>query len=208
MDHGYTTVLFDATNSFGKSGGSLENISLTSHWQDLEDVLHWAKTEPWYEAPFILAGHSLGGFSILHLTQKYPDKVKAIAPLSTIISGKFRQEAWERFAPELYAEWKAAGFREEQNPFDQEHMAKIPWSHMEDCLRYDALANADKITCPALLIVGENDQSTPPDQHILLKEKLSGQTELIIVPDCGHSFKTPEKLLVIKKAMNKFLSSL
>jgi hypothetical protein len=36
-------VLFDTTHSFGESGGNYEDATTTQYYQDLEDVISWAK---------------------------------------------------------------------------------------------------------------------------------------------------------------------
>ena len=41
----------------------------------------------WYGEPFVLVGHSLGGISTALFAENYPDKVKALAPISTVVSG-------------------------------------------------------------------------------------------------------------------------
>src|SRR5680860_130142 len=82
-DNGFTTVLFDTRNTFGESEGQYEDATTTNYYEDLEDVINWAKTQDWYKEPFWLAGHSLGGLCITLYTQKHPEQVKALAPIST-----------------------------------------------------------------------------------------------------------------------------
>src|SRR3989344_1988273 len=61
LKNGFTVVRFDTTNTFGESDGKYEDATITSYYEDLEDVISWAGGEPWYLEPFWLAGHSLGG---------------------------------------------------------------------------------------------------------------------------------------------------
>jgi predicted alpha/beta-fold hydrolase len=60
-DNNYTVVRFDTTNSFGESDGDYANATVTNYYQDLEDVINWSKRQNFYQEPFILCGHSLGG---------------------------------------------------------------------------------------------------------------------------------------------------
>ena len=62
--HGYTVMTFDATNGFGESDGGLDTITATSNYEDLEDVIAWAGSQPWYQEPFVLTGHSLGSMCV------------------------------------------------------------------------------------------------------------------------------------------------
>ena len=39
VENGYTTVRFDARNSFGESEGINEDANITNYYEDLEDVL-------------------------------------------------------------------------------------------------------------------------------------------------------------------------
>ncbi len=63
--NGYNVVNLDATNSLNASESSAEGITFTSHYQDLEDVIEWAKSQPFYKQPFALAGQSLGAASCI-----------------------------------------------------------------------------------------------------------------------------------------------
>lgn len=207
-DHGYTAVSFDTTHSWGESGGKLSGITLTSHWQDLEDVFDWAKKQHFYQEPFILAGHSLGAFSTLYLAQKHPKKIKAIIPTAAYLGGKLRTEAYEKHNPSELAGWKQNGYLEMQNKEDASLRERIPYGFMEDCLRYDVLKDADHITCPALLIVGELDEATPLEQQKLLQDKLGGPKELIVIPNCPHSFREPHELAILENAIRAWLPTI
>ena len=44
-EKGYTTVRFDTTNSSGESEGKLELATLTTYYEDLEDVIVWARQQ-------------------------------------------------------------------------------------------------------------------------------------------------------------------
>ncbi|MEK7584340.1 MAG: alpha/beta fold hydrolase, partial [Patescibacteria group bacterium] len=87
-EHGYTVVNFDSTNGFGESDGGLETLSATGNYEDLGDVIAWAGTQSWYAEPFVLAGFSLGSLCMALYAEKHPEKVKALAPISTVVSGK------------------------------------------------------------------------------------------------------------------------
>ena len=87
-DASYTVVRFDTTNTYGESDGDYADATTTNYYEDLEDVISWAKTQPWYQEPFCLSGHSLGGISTALYAEKYPEKLKALAPISTVVSGE------------------------------------------------------------------------------------------------------------------------
>ena len=190
FDHGYTVVNFDATNSIGESGGKYEYSNMQAHYEDLVDVIEWAKSQNWYIEPFVLAGHSLGGYSVA----QYPEKVKGVFPFAPVVSGKLSLEAAEKFHPEETKKWKETGWRHSMSESKPGTEKNLPWSYMEEKLHHDLLPQALKLTMPVLLVVGENDESCPADQQQMLYELVPGKKEIHVIPGARHVFKTPEHL--------------
>ena len=109
-DAGYTVLRYDATNSIGESGGQMEDATTTSYLHDLEDIIAWASQQAWYIEPFVLAGHSLGSLSSLLYAEKNPKKVKAIAPISSVISGELLIDAYNKDKGLVYMKkWEKTG---------------------------------------------------------------------------------------------------
>ncbi|PJA84158.1 MAG: hypothetical protein CO145_02055 [Candidatus Nealsonbacteria bacterium CG_4_9_14_3_um_filter_37_13] len=204
---GYTVVRFDTTNTFGESDGKYENATTTNYYEDLEDVISWAKSQNWYQEPFCLAGHSLGSLCIVLYTESYPNKVKALAPISTVISGKLNLKA-PCYSKEKIEEWKKTGWRIERSTTRPYVIKRLPWSHMEDRLKYDILERVDKLTMPVLLIVGEKDNSCPPKHQKILYDKLPKKKELHIIKDAPHTFSKEAHLKEIKDIFLKWINSL
>ncbi len=196
-EKGFTVVRFDATNSIGKSDGNLIDATLTNYYEDLEDVIKWAETQNWYQEPFVLVGHSLGGISTALFAQKYPEKIKALAPISTVVSGLLTEQAPDFL--EIADEWKKKGIREWESSSRPGVMKRLKWSHVEDRRKYDLLPNADKLTMPVLLIVGEKDDTTPLGHQKILFNKLPGKKELHVIKGAEHTFKAKEHLEGIEK---------
>ncbi|KKU48659.1 MAG: hypothetical protein UX68_C0010G0034 [Parcubacteria group bacterium GW2011_GWA2_46_9] len=200
-EKGYTVIRFDTTNTFGESDGNYEDATTTNYYEDLEDVIEWAKKQPWYEQPFCLAGHSLGSICIALYAEKYPDRVKALAPISTVVSGKL-SIATEKHK-KVAEEWQRTGWRVENGYAGI--VKKLKWSHVEDRLKYDLLPEANKLTMPVLLIVGENDDGTPPEHQQILYEKLPGRKELHIIKGAPHTFREKDHLAEIKKIFLRWI---
>lgn len=195
QEKGYTVIRFDTTNTLGESDGDFKNATVTNYYEDLEDVISWAKSQKWYQEPFCLAGHSLGGMCTSLFAEKYPEKVKGLAPISTTISGKLSLEA----RPEKIREWKRTGYLIEESMSKPGVIKKLPWSHMEDRLKYDILNEAEKLTMPILLITGEKDESAPPEYQKILYDKLPGKKELHIIKGAPHTFREESQLKEIKE---------
>jgi len=129
-EKGFTAIRFDTTNTIGESDGNLIDATLTNYYEDLEDVIEWAKSQNWYKEPFVLIGHSLGAISTALYAQKYPKKVKALAPISTVVSG-FLTEETPHFK-EIGPQWQEKGIREWESSSKPGVIKRLKWSHVED----------------------------------------------------------------------------
>src|SRR3989344_6366915 len=86
-EKGFIAVRFDTANTIGESEGSYEDANITNYYEDLEDVIAWANAQEWYKESFLLMGSSLGGICIGLYAQRHPEKVRALAPACSVISG-------------------------------------------------------------------------------------------------------------------------
>ncbi|MEK7170411.1 MAG: alpha/beta fold hydrolase [Patescibacteria group bacterium] len=200
---GFTVVRFDTTNSYGESDGKYEDATTTNYYEDLEDVIAWAKGQPWYTEPFWLAGHSLGGICTALFAEKYPEKVAGLAPISTVVSGKLSADT-PKYKTAL-ASWEQTGWLEYPSETVAGRMKRLKWSHMADRLKYDLLPDAKKLTMPVLLIVGELDDGTPSEHQKLFFDVLPGPKELHIIKGAKHTFVEPQHLEEIKGLFDKWI---
>lgn len=203
---GFTVIRFDTTNTIGESDGKLEDATLTNYYEDLEDVIEWASSQKWYEEPFVLAGHSLGGISTALFAESYPEKVKALAPISAVIAGRFTEETPD--FKKIGKDWEKKGIREWESSSQPGLIKRLKWSHVEDRRKYDLLPNVDKLKMPVLMMVGSLDDVTPLEHQQLLYDKLPGKKELHIIKGSEHTFRKKEHLNEIKKIFLNWISSL
>ncbi|PLW80101.1 hypothetical protein C0585_04245 [Candidatus Woesearchaeota archaeon] len=202
LDNNITTVRFDAVHTFGEStGGKYEDATVTNYYDDLEFVIDWVKTQDFYDEPFFLAGHSLGGICTALYAEKHPEKIKGLAPLSTVVSGKLSMEA----EVEKKKIWKETGWRISESSSKPGLLKKIKWDHMEDRLKYDLLPDANKLNIPVLLIVGDKDTTTPLKHQKILFEKLPGEKEMHVVSGAPHTFKEKEHLEQLKDIFDRWI---
>lgn len=206
LETGYTVVTYDAVHTFGESeGGEFEDATVTNYYADLEDVIKWASEQSWYAEPFVLAGHSLGSISVALFAEKYPEKVKALAPISTVISGALSLET-PKYGPELIEQWKQTGIKVDRGYEGRER--RLQWSHMEDRLKYDLLPNAHKLTMPLLMVVGSKDDGTPVAHQKLLYDKVSGEKDFHIIEGAFHSFTRPHEQAELKTIVKAWADKL
>ena len=209
QEEGFTTILFDTTHALGESDGKYEDATTTNYYQDLEDVIEWAKTQDFYQEPFWLIGHSLGGISTALYAENYPERVKAVAPISTVVSGKMSIDTERYGNGEVMKKWKETGWMIRKSTSKPGQIKKLKWSHMEDRLKYNLLEKASQLTMPVLLIVGEKDEGTPPKhQKILFDAIPTEKKELHIIKDAPHTFREQEQLDEIKKIIKKWIKSI
>jgi pimeloyl-ACP methyl ester carboxylesterase len=201
-EKGFTLVLFDTTNTFGESDGRYESATTTNYYEDLQDVITWASSQSWYIEPFWLIGHSLGAISVALYAKQFPNKVKAVAPISTVVSGKLSM------TKEGTKEWQDTGWKIKESSSVPGRIKKLPWSHMEDRVKYNLLDNVKKLSMPVLLIVGEKDRSTPSEQQQLLYDSLPGKKELHIINNAPHTFKEPAHLEEIKNIIQNWIDTI
>lgn len=206
FESGYTVVRFDTTNTFGESDGNYEDATTTNYYEDLEDVIAWAQTQPWYEEPFVLAGHSLGGLCVALFAERHPEKVKGLAPISTVVSGKLSTETPSHRAEA--GEWEKTGWRINESRSKPGVMKRLKWSHMADRVKYDLLPDIRKLTMPVLLIVGEKDDSTPPAHQEILFKVLPGPKEFYVIAGAPHTFRDEKHLNEIKEIFKNWIKKL
>lgn len=207
-ERGFTIVRFDTTNTLGESDGRYEDATITNYYEDLEDVIGWGQKQGWYQEPFALSGHSLGGICSALYAEKYPKKVLALAPISTVVSGRLSVEAHRLYDPGDFEEWEKTGWKEEGSKSKPGTMKRLPWSHIADRLKYDLLPEAKKLVMPVLLIVGENDSSTPPNHVRVLFDALPGRKEMHVIKGAPHTFRDPAHLAEIKSLFVSWIDSL
>jgi len=202
-DNQFTVVLFDTTHTYGESEGNYEDATTTNYYEDLEDVINWTKTQSWYSEPFWLVGHSLGGIATALYAERHPNEVEALAPISTVVSGELSVETKRKRG--TLDEWKKTGWLIEKSESKPGLVKKLKWSEMEDRMKYDLLPEANKLTMPVLLIVGDKDLGTPPEHQKILFDKLPGKKEMHVIKNAPHTFKDPEHLAEIKGIFDRWI---
>lgn len=202
----FTVIRFDTTNTFGESDGNLEDATLTNYYEDLEDVIQWSKNQNWYQEPFVLSGHSLGAISVSLFSEKHPEKVKALAPISTVVSGLLTEETSD--FKKVKDDWKKDGIREWESSSSPGVIKRLKWAHVEDRRKYDLLPVAEKITMPVLMIVGEFDNVTPLKHQKLFYNSLPGKKELHVIKGAEHTFREESHLEEIKNIFIRWIANL
>lgn len=205
--HGYITVRFDARDTFGESEGDYTKASVTGYKEDLEDVIIWASKQPWYQEPFALAGSSLGGMTTILFAEDHPEKVSALLEFAPVISGNLFYQLKLQANPEKLRAWQETGWEEEASVSTPGRIKRLPWSHMEDRMRYDAIPKASLLAMPLLILVGTDDTSCPEEHQRLLFQALpEGSKKLEVIDGMPHTPREERHLKALRTIVNKWLS--
>lgn len=198
---------------------------LSEHWPDEE---HYARTLQevldaigWGSGHIL--GHSLGTLMAARFARLFPRYVERLILVSCALgygvdkndemppNVASRIEDLEQLGAEAFAETRASRlvYDPQNHPLCVEQvkqaMAKVTLPGYAQATRMLASGRLDEslrcVTCPTLLIIGENDCVTPPEQtrKALAARKQAGNAEaasMIVVPDSGHAIcqQSPDDL--------------
>jgi len=202
LNKGYVVVTFDSRYSLGNSGNAVPFVRLSTFENDLETVTAWAKTQTFYSEPFALAGHSLGGASVLQYSAKYPQKVNLLVPMTPLISGERWEQSCMQNLGDFCKQWKKDGsfsYTDAKN----HKTAAIPYAVVTDSKAYNAYTLAPRIEAKTLVVAAEKDNVIYPDDVKKLASQIHG--EVVVVPLSGHNFESKDNQANLYKAIREFL---
>ncbi|MFZ4648416.1 MAG: alpha/beta hydrolase family protein [Patescibacteria group bacterium] len=203
FDNNYTVITFDAANTYGESEGTFQEANITNYYEDFVDVINWSKEQDFYQEPFVLCGHSLGATASVFYAENYPEEVKALAPFSSVVNANL---AKEEYTADQLLDWEKTGWLTED--WGWKEPIRLKWSYMKEKEKYDLLIDADKLTMPTFIAVGELDNCTPFKHQKILFDKLPCQKEIHIIKGSPHTFRDKNKLQEIKELLSKWIRSL
>jgi pimeloyl-ACP methyl ester carboxylesterase len=175
---------------------------------------------------FALVGLSMGGYLAFEVLRQAPERVAALALLDTVAYPE-RPEQTERrqVQIELARQGRFAEVIDLQFPL-LVHPARLQDEDLRGVVRLmaeevgpeafirqqmaimgrpDSRPDLPGIRCPTLVLVGDGDQLTPPDQAREMAAAIPG-SRLVIVPGCGH-LSTLERPQAVTEALVEWLRS-
>jgi pimeloyl-ACP methyl ester carboxylesterase len=197
---GYNVLRWDATNSWGRSGGSLDRATLTAGYHDMKDVVAWAATQSWYRVPFVLGGHSLGGAAALKFAAAHPELVDRLVLSAPAVAGVLLAR---RLSPVVRALWWLFGRLPEPG-----HRGKYyRYDLLHDGLRYDGRRLVAQIQMPTTLIAGGADRLIPVDHIRQLYDGLPQmQRTFVLIASADHTFR--RHLAELKEAVQRAVAKI
>ena len=199
--HGYNVVNIDACDSNNASEKSDTGITFTGHYQDLEDVIEWAKTKKFYKEPFALAGQSLGAQAVVMYAGNYPEKVNLLVPVAFCwIDGKTESLNNSRR--------KAI---EEQGFFEQVSKSTgqsifIKMDYLNDLEQHNMERYIGEIKADTYVLAGSLDKQYHIENSKALFDMLNCNKEFVLLEDVPHDLaNTPETKAIFEDALQRIL---
>lgn len=186
---GYTVLNLDCTNSLNESDGDLKDFTIKRHYEDLEDCLEWAAGKEFYKVPYIVAGHSMGGFSILHHAAHYPVLTSAALAIAPVTSGVNLLNAWREYSGEEYEQWQREGYLEKVSMADPGRKGHVPWEAWKEWLLHTLYPLTPDLTMPTCFIHAQDDIRIPPDHLERFIRHVPDPKTYNVLDAGGHSFE-------------------
>ncbi len=204
----------------GKSVSSAEPSTMQLLAQDVRGLLEHLRVER-----AAVAGLSMGGYLAFELFRQVPGLFRGIALCDTRAGadsdeGKATREKFAKTAIEKGLLWVAdemipkllrqqpdpAAVKEVRSLISEGTPAGVAAAQHGMAARPDSTPTLAKIACPALVVVGEEDQLTAPAEAEKLAAGIKG-AKLVRIPRAGHvsCIENPEQFT---KALQDFLAGL
>jgi len=197
---GYTVLRFDAHNGLNEHGAHFTTFTATNFYTDLEHVLAWAKTQPWWQDPVTLVGHSIGGLVALLYVENHPDTTTRLVLLNPTLSGASYIAAFSTSDPEGFAQWQKTRLRTVQHPLSTESYG-LSYGFVEDLMQYDYLENVLPLSGKATVLSGSRDVTSPPATVKTFAE--SAHATCITLEGVPHTPTTRTELHALQEALRK-----
>lgn len=198
---GITVVRFNPLGVWD-SGGKISDYTTTQYLEDIKTVLNYMLDRKKFKF-VLLGGHSLGGqVSILYAARDSRiSMVLGIMPSSGPIVEPERGK-WKRN--------KAKNSKRDlPDDRDRKIQFKVPFSHVLDRDKYDAIGDVKKIKVPKIFIAGELDDIVPAEDVEELFDNAHDIKKYVVIPGIGHDYRFNEdEITLVNKAILKQLKML
>lgn len=195
-------IVYDRSG-YGNSSGDLANRKA--------DYLHLAANELYeaffenktYDLPVYLYGHSDGGSIALIFAALYPDKVAGIITEAAHVINEPETLAGVKAARPYFNEGKFDGLKK----YHGENYKAVfyAWNDIwlsEEFRHWNIVELLEKITCPALIFQGDDDEYGTIKQVELIEKHIGSKVSIRMLKNCGHAPHKEQKELVILNVKN------
>jgi len=168
----------------GQSGGRFVDGTI-GHWaDDAMTVLDQVTS-----GPQVVVGSSMGGWIMLLLALRRPERVAALVGIAP--APDFVERMWDGFSDEIRQTLLRDGVYHEPSEYSDEPYA-ITLQLIEDGRKHLVLPGAGKIACPVRILHGMRDPDVPWRQSLELVERLgSDDVTVTFVKNGDHRLSEP-----------------
>jgi pimeloyl-ACP methyl ester carboxylesterase len=203
---GRTVIRFDAFDSMGESGGEFAACTGTGMYEDLGDVIAWARTQAWWHGELTLFGHSIGGLVVAHYAAHHPGEVAELILYAPMVSGDSYIRSYQSTDPDGYAKWRTEGERPVAHPLTGERFG-FSYTFVKDACKYDLITEAAQLTMPTHILVGSRDRTAPESECRRLAEAIGPQADVTVIGDLSHTPKEGGDLAKLQAALTALHST-
>ncbi len=207
QDSGYTTLSIDCTNTLNLSDGSLEAVSVGQHCDDLADAIAWLRAEHRVADKIALAGHSMGGFSVLRYAEDHADEIDHVLGSAVMTSGINLFQAWRQNRAADLERWRAQGYWEFTSSIDPTRTGRAPWSMWSEFTSHTIFDGVANLTMPTYFVNGDADISTPLTFLERFYKQVPERKELHIIKDADHSYTQPDMLSEFSRILGRIVKA-
>lgn len=186
-NEGYVTFAFEDSHAVRSLDARFFEATASQSIRDTEDVVAYVQAQSWYEAPLILLGHSMGGFTAVHHARMHPKDAEKLVLLAPAMSWK---TMWGASLPFLFL-WFITG-KQKVFSIDNNH-AVLGRAWILDWFKHDALRDARYVTSPTLIVSAGHDETVAtPSEHQHFAKKFAHATQ-VTIRGADHDFGEQEQ---------------
>lgn len=203
----YRVITYDV-RGFGQTEGSLGEITMATHCEDLNGLMKALGIHKTY-----LLGFSMGGRIAMEMAATHPEKIKAlIMANSTLSLGPATRETQERRRQMMGAFHNkdlkgietatigafSPGFKD-KNPAEFQKYFKVKMENIEGgkiipaSLPTGPLPDVNRVKCPVLFIIGEYDPFAGVDQGKEATKMIPGSRMVVFPTGHAAAIEMPER---------------
>jgi dienelactone hydrolase len=199
IDKGLAVCRFDFTNSFGKSGGRIENITISQYARDLEQVVQYAKRRAYvHDAKIVLIGFGFGAMASLVL-EGFHNLSRAMVLINT--PSQIDDTSWTSFSERDMMRVRLKRYFHVQRDGKE---VRINYTFYEDGYRLDMFRCARNLKTPVLYLHGINNTAVKPVHSERLYERTNGKKEMEKIAGFEHEVAKKDVPMLFEKSMAFF----
>lgn len=195
--NGYDVVRFDPSGTW-ESSGDITDYTITQYLADIQCVVDFMLAQKHYEK-VLLGGHSRGGQVSLLYAAHDPrvTLVLGIMPSHGPITGE-RREKWKQSDVSISKRDLPTNRR-------QKREFRVPFTHVLDRDKYDAMNVVKKIHAPVIFVAGALDELVPPEEVNKIFDSANEPKKFLVLENIGHDYRLSddEVALVNTKIMEQ-----